>query len=143
MLLLARIKVPLPALVRPAVPATTALMVAVRPAARLLTVICGAAPARVRVLAATPLLSNTQLAALAVLVSPMISVCSVREESRCTTVGSLVRLTDLKSTAASGPSPIALSTQLVAVLQLRPVAAVFQMAVVTMSAARLPGGVRE
>lgn len=118
-LALARTSVPSPALVKPLVPATCAWTDAVAPAPSALTVMAGAVPPRVRVLAATPLLSRTQLAGVVGSVSPKTRLLTVRAESRCAVL-SAVRSSVLKSALLVLPSATTAFSQFTGWLQRPP-----------------------
>ena len=115
MLAPARVSVPVPALIRPRVPAISELIVAVLPVPRGLTVMVGAAPARVSLLP-----YKVHPAAEEVSVSPKVSAVRVRAPSR-RIVLSAARLSVLKSAVEPVASATVPALQLPVALQLPPV----------------------
>ena len=114
-----RTSVPTPVLVMGALPAMTALMVAVLPVPRALTVMV---PSPVRVLAAFPLLLRIQLPAVAVLLSPKTRLLMVRALSKLTVRSAVILLVKF----AAALSAMMLFNQFVLRLQM-PLASTFHV----------------
>ena len=117
---------PLPLLRSPADPASSRLIVAVRPAASEFTVIVGVPPARVRTLLADPLLSRTQPPAEVMSVSPKRRLPMILAVSRRTVV-SPARSSVLKSAVNPEPSAITLLDQFALTPHRFPLAACVQI----------------